>query len=70
MNAVEPMGAPLMWFTSSYSNGAGGECVECALTEERIHVRDSKNTGVPEVTVRHHAWKSFVQALKGDHWSP
>jgi len=55
------------WFNSSYSNGAGGEY---ALAKERIHVRDSKNTGVPEVAVRHRAWRSLVQALKGDHWSP
>lgn len=30
------------WFTSSYSNGAGGECVECALTDDNARVRDSK----------------------------
>lgn len=67
MNATEPTGAPLMWLASSYSNGAGGECVECAITRDRTHVRDSKDTGVPEVIVGHHAWSLFVQALKGEH---
>ncbi|MFR0352825.1 DUF397 domain-containing protein [Streptomyces sediminimaris] len=34
-----------MWFTSSYSNGAGGECVECARLDTGILVRDSKRAG-------------------------
>ncbi|MFF8098989.1 DUF397 domain-containing protein [Streptomyces sp. NPDC016640] len=65
MNAAEPTRAPLMWFTSSYSNGAGGECVECAIAQDRTLVRDSKDTGVAVVSVEHYAWNSFVQALKG-----
>ncbi|MFF5155533.1 DUF397 domain-containing protein [Streptomyces sp. NPDC000348] len=63
------MGAPPMWFTSSYSNGAGGECVECAITRDRTLVRDSKSTGDAVVAVERHAWNFFVQALKSDHWS-
>ncbi|MCX5246276.1 MULTISPECIES: DUF397 domain-containing protein [unclassified Streptomyces] len=56
-----------MWFTSTYSNGAGGECVECALVDESALVRDSKSAKdpvVPVVTIRSGAWSSFVQALK------
>ncbi|WP_338898055.1 DUF397 domain-containing protein [Streptomyces sp. TG1A-60] len=53
------------WFTSSYSNGAGGECVECAITTHRILVRDSKVVGGHVITVRSGAWRSFVQALAG-----
>jgi hypothetical protein len=53
------------WFTSSYSNGAGGECVECALTDDRVLVRDSKNAGEAEMAVRGAAWAPFVCALKG-----
>lgn len=36
----------LAWFTSSYSNGAGGECVQCALAVGGAWVRDSKQAGV------------------------
>jgi hypothetical protein len=54
----------LTWFTSTYSNGAGGECVECALTDARAHVRDSKSARGPVVTVRSGAWCFFVQALQ------
>ncbi|MDO0933462.1 DUF397 domain-containing protein [Streptomyces sp. DG2A-72] len=53
-----------MWFTSTYSNGAGGECVECALTDARALVRDSKNAKGPVVMVRSGSWCSFVRALK------
>lgn len=54
----------LIWFTSSYSNGAGGECVECAMTDGRALVRDTKNATGPVVTVRSDPWYSFVQAFK------
>ncbi|WP_199923627.1 DUF397 domain-containing protein [Streptomyces cellulosae] len=66
--------SPRVWFTSSYSNGAGGECVECALTGERALIRDSKNASGPVVAVRDSAWCSFVQALAhgtwNDNWKP
>jgi hypothetical protein len=53
-----------MWFTSSYSNGAGGECVECALSGDGVLVRDSKSAGEPIITVGNEAWCSFMHALK------
>jgi hypothetical protein len=53
----------LVWFTSSYSNGAGGECVECAIFGDRALIRDSKIAGGPAVSVRSGAWHSFVRAL-------
>lgn len=55
------------WFTSSYSNGAGGECVECAMTGERALVRDSKCEKGPVLTIGHCAWGSFVGVLKHGH---
>ncbi|WP_314223310.1 DUF397 domain-containing protein [Streptomyces zaehneri] len=54
------------WFTSSYSNGAGGECVECALVDDGALVRDSKSAGGPEIAVRSGAWFSFLRAVKRD----
>jgi hypothetical protein len=52
------------WFASSYSNGAGGECVECALTDEGALVRDSKGPGDPVIIVGRAAWHSFVHAVR------
>lgn len=54
------------WFTSSYSNGAGGECVECALMGDGALVRDSKSVRGPEIAVRSKAWFSFIRAVKHD----
>jgi hypothetical protein len=51
------------WFRSSYSNGAGGECVECALTGDGALVRDSKGGGGPVIAVRGRGWVTFVLAL-------
>ncbi|NUV60006.1 DUF397 domain-containing protein [Streptomyces sp. CAI-85] len=53
-----------VWFTSSYSNGAGGECVECAPTDDGTLVRDSKTSGVPVVTFGREPWLSFIATLK------
>ncbi|MFJ5728502.1 DUF397 domain-containing protein [Streptomyces paradoxus] len=53
-----------MWFTSSYSNGAGGECVECALTGDGALVRDSKMTGMHVIAVGGDAWRSFVVGVR------
>ncbi|MFE1314930.1 DUF397 domain-containing protein [Streptomyces sp. NPDC058755] len=53
-----------IWRTSSYSNGAGGECVKCALTDDRTLVRDSKSADGPEITVGSGAWLSFIRSVK------
>ncbi|MFZ4143127.1 DUF397 domain-containing protein [Streptomyces griseoincarnatus] len=62
--AAQPTDRALAWHTSSYSNGAGGECVECAITSARAHVRDTKTVDGPVVTVANPAWAAFLQALK------
>ena len=61
----------LLWFRSSYSNGAGGECVECALTDGGALVRDSKLTKAHRISVSGDAWSSFVRTVKrtGAKWS-
>ncbi|WP_338696951.1 DUF397 domain-containing protein [Streptomyces sp. Q6] len=54
----------LSWFKSSHSNGAGGECVECATAaDERVFVRDSKRTGGDIVTVSAAAWVDFLSSI-------
>ncbi|WP_314412029.1 DUF397 domain-containing protein [Streptomyces sp. DSM 40484] len=55
--------APSSWFKSSHSNGAGGECVECAHGVGGVLLRDSKDADGPVLTVRVHAWRAFIRAL-------
>lgn len=56
----------LVWFRSSYSNGAGGECVECALTSHGALVRDSKKAEANVITVSGDAWRFFLQPMRYD----
>jgi hypothetical protein len=52
---------PLAWFKSSYSSsGDGNDCVEVAISPAAIHVRDSKNTTGPRMTLAPGAWTRFV----------
>lgn len=48
------------WFKSSYSGGSGTECVEGALVDSGILVRDSKWQAGPVVTFRSTAWRAFL----------
>ncbi|MFI7084760.1 DUF397 domain-containing protein [Streptomyces anulatus] len=50
----------LHWFKSSYSDGDGGACVEVAAHPAAVHVRDSKVTDGPVLTVEPAAWSAFV----------
>jgi hypothetical protein len=51
----------LAWFKSSYSSGNdGNSCVEIATTPDAIHVRDSKQTTGPRLTLTPAAWTAFV----------
>ncbi|CAM5228876.1 DUF397 domain-containing protein [Streptomyces fumanus] len=55
---------PLAWFTSSYSNGAGGECVEGADDGDRIFLRDTKIGDALVTVVGAPAWHSFTHAIR------
>lgn len=50
----------LVWTKSSYSSGAGGECVEVAPCLHAVHVRDSKDIARPGLAVGPDAWAMFV----------
>ncbi|MFC9270485.1 DUF397 domain-containing protein [Streptomyces zhihengii] len=51
----------LVWFKSSYSSGEpGSDCVEVATTPSVVHVRDSKDTSLPPLTLGRGAWAEFV----------
>ncbi|GBQ04335.1 DUF397 domain-containing protein [Streptomyces spongiicola] len=49
-----------VWFTSSYSAGDGGQCVEVASGPGAVHVRDSKDTARAALAVAPAAWIAFV----------
>ncbi|MEV0440041.1 DUF397 domain-containing protein [Streptomyces spectabilis] len=51
------------WFTSSYSGGSGTECVEVAVVERKVLVRDSKRSGGSRIAVRPDAWAAFIGSL-------
>jgi hypothetical protein len=52
--------AELDWFKSSYSSAQGDDCVEVAVTEQAIHVRDSKDVTRSSFTVDRDGWACFV----------
>lgn len=51
----------LVWFKSSYSGSQGDSCVEVAIAEEAVHIRDSKDVNRPAFTVPNKAWQRFVR---------
>lgn len=55
----------LEWFKSTYSSAQGDDCVEVAITEQAIHVRDSKDVTRPYFTVTSGGWTRFVGFAAG-----
>lgn len=56
----------LAWFKSSYSDSSNpSDCLEIATTPGTVHVRDSKKTQGPQLTVRAAAWTDFVSYASG-----
>jgi hypothetical protein len=52
----------LSWRTSSFcTNGA---CVEVAITDESVHVRDSKDTLRPALVYTRAEWREFLAGAK------
>ncbi|MER7725303.1 DUF397 domain-containing protein [Streptomyces sp. NPDC096323] len=54
------MTTELAWFKSSYSGSGGDNCVEVAPHPHTVHVRDSKDTARPALTVSTTAWSAFT----------
>lgn len=53
------------WRKSSFSNSAGGSCVEAMVGQDRTYLRDSKNQAQqsPVMAVPLLAWKYFIDGL-------
>ncbi|MFF3252001.1 MULTISPECIES: DUF397 domain-containing protein [unclassified Streptomyces] len=60
----------LVWFTSSYSDDQGGNCVEVATTPQRVHVRDSKDPDGPALSFTPAAWAEFLRDVGRDAAPP
>ncbi|MEU6536882.1 DUF397 domain-containing protein [Streptomyces sp. NPDC047000] len=50
----------LAWSKSTHSSGEGGDCVEVATCRHTVHVRDSKDTNRPSLTVGSETWSTFL----------
>ncbi|WP_282700308.1 DUF397 domain-containing protein [Streptomyces sp. CC219B] len=55
----------LAWFKSSYSGSSGDSCVEIAIAEHAVHVRDSKDVSRPAFAVGREGWGRFVRFVEG-----
>ncbi|MCX5108397.1 DUF397 domain-containing protein [Streptomyces sp. NBC_00378] len=55
-SAAEPT-----WYKSSYSGAEGGDCVEVAACHGIVHVRDSKDTTGPILSLAPKGWATFVE---------
>ncbi|MEU3886994.1 DUF397 domain-containing protein [Streptomyces sp. NPDC029041] len=55
----------LAWFKSSYSGSQGDSCVEVAVTEQAVCVRDSKDVTRPHFAVGRDGWSRFVEFAAG-----
>jgi hypothetical protein len=62
-NPYLPASTSLQWFKSSYSNGSGGECVECAQAGAKVLVRDSKRSTGPVLAVAADPWQVFLDGI-------
>jgi hypothetical protein len=52
------------WFTSTRSNGNGGNCVEAARLDDGMAVRDSKDPQGPVLRFTSGGWAAFVGGLR------
>jgi hypothetical protein len=54
----------LRWFTSSFSGGNGGSCVEVAFLSGGVAVRDTKDRTLPPHRYPATSWSEFLTAVR------
>ena len=57
-------GRPLWWRKSSYSGNQGGHCVEVADTVTHIHVRDTQNRTLGQLSFPTPDWRALLSSLR------
>jgi hypothetical protein len=58
------------WRTSTLSRERGGRCVEVALVENTVMVRDSKRPEGPVLVFTPDEWTAFLVGAKGGEFDP
>jgi hypothetical protein len=48
------------WFKSSFCGSGGGSCVEVAVVEDTVAMRDSKDPSGPALIFTLPQWRAFV----------
>ncbi|AUS77428.1 DUF397 domain-containing protein [Actinoalloteichus sp. AHMU CJ021] len=56
------------WYTSTYSNGGGGACVEVGSAPDLVGIRDSKNRDGGVLIVDHRSFTRFITAIKSERY--
>ncbi|GIH74694.1 hypothetical protein Plo01_11230 [Planobispora longispora] len=54
------------WHKSSHCNGGG--CVEVAIGDDLVLVRDSKISGSPVLRYSHDEWRAFIMDVKTNRY--
>jgi hypothetical protein len=52
------------WTKSTYTNQAGGECVECRTEEDRVLLRDTKNRERGHLSFPLNEWQALITAIQ------
>lgn len=52
------------WIKSSRSGSDGGNCVEVAVLEDHVGIRDSKQPDGPMLILSKEAFRTFLRAIK------
>ncbi|HTE57756.1 MAG TPA: DUF397 domain-containing protein [Verrucomicrobiae bacterium] len=55
------------WLTSSFSDGM--QCVETAVVDGNVVVRDTKDRQGPTLTFTRGEWDAFVEGVKNDEFN-
>ncbi len=65
MHVIRPELTKAQWRSSSYSNAAGGDCLEVADdVPGAVPVRDSKRSSGPALLIPASSWVAFVDGVK------
>ena len=54
----------VVWRKSSFS--AAGSCIEVAIQNDSILIRDTKNRSGGTISASSSAWQEFIQAIQGN----
>lgn len=52
------------WIKSSYSQGNGGDCLECRTATGRVVIRDTQNRDLGHLSMPVAEWRAFLAAVR------